>query len=264
MRDLHIPCAGVGDGDHLGDARGNRRGRRAEHRDGPYDTVDLRPLVNVLGLGLRDPVPAVTDGGALQGLLQHLRQPVSVHNRLPSTHQRWRADDGAAPVNTVPGLRRGDIDAKVPIQDDGDVDVADNPGGSVVWHAVRLPDWAARAGLRRLQVRGEHPGGRRAGGPGPGRGRADGSPSCGRRQTLRQQGRIERPSEPCARAGLRHGAGKYDGRRYNGRRRQRRRRRGRRRRRTPGTTRARRRVPTAAIQHRVLTPGSVIGCCDQQ
>jgi len=101
----------------------------------------------VLGFGLRYSVPAAADGGAFQGLLQHLRQSISVHNRLPGAHQRRRTDDGVAPVNTLSRLRREDIDANVPIQDNGDVDVVNNPGGSVVWHAVRLPDRAARPGL---------------------------------------------------------------------------------------------------------------------
>jgi len=33
---------------------------------------------------------------------------------------------------------------------------------------------------------------------------------------------------------------------------------------SPGAPSARRRDPTTAIQHRVLIPGSVIACCDQQ
>jgi len=143
-------CAGVRDGDHLGDAGGDWRGRCIEHRDGTHDTVDLRPLVDVLGPGLRDPVPAAADGGAFQGLLQHLRQSVSVHNRLPGAHQRRRAGDGSAGADSLSGIRRRVADAAVPVQNVGDAAVTDHSGGCVVRHAGRLPDRSTRAGLRRL------------------------------------------------------------------------------------------------------------------
>jgi len=186
VRDPRVSCVGVGDGDHLGDAGGDWRGRRAEHCDGSHDTFDLWPLVDVLRPRLRDPVPAAADGGALQGLLQHLRQSIGVHNCLRGADQRWRASDGLARADPLPRLQRGHRHTDVPVQDAGDAVVAGDPGGRVVRYAIRLSDRTARAGLRRLQVRGEHSGGRRTGRPGSSRGRADGRPGRRPRQTVRQ------------------------------------------------------------------------------
>ena len=141
----------------------------------------------MLGPGLRDPLPSAVDGGPLQRVLQHLRQSSRVHNSLRCEDKRRRAVDGPARADSLSGLRRGDGHAVVPFQNDGDADVVGDVDRRVVRHAGGLPHRPAGAWLRRVQVRGQHTGGRGESRAGSGGRRANGCPSCRYRQAVRQQ-----------------------------------------------------------------------------
>lgn len=60
--------------------------------------------VDVLGPGVRDPVPAAADGGALQEVLQHVRLAGGVHSGAAGAPHRRREDAGAETARALPRL----------------------------------------------------------------------------------------------------------------------------------------------------------------
>lgn len=69
-------------------------------------TVLCLNQVDVLGPGVRDPVPATADGGALQALLQHVRLAGRVHRGAAGAAHGRREDAGPAAAHPLPGLGR--------------------------------------------------------------------------------------------------------------------------------------------------------------
>lgn len=77
------------------------------------------PQVNVLGPGVRDPVPATAHGGALQEVLQHVRLAGRVHRGAAGAHVGRREDAGAAGAHPLPRLGRRERGAAVPLPHHG-------------------------------------------------------------------------------------------------------------------------------------------------
>lgn len=67
--------------------------------------MDLLQVL-VLRSGLRYPVPTTADGGALQKLLQHLRQCGLVYHRLIFSRCRWRAADRSRALHSLSRMER--------------------------------------------------------------------------------------------------------------------------------------------------------------
>lgn len=80
--------------------------------------------VDVLGLGVRDPVPSTADGGPLQAALQHVRVTGRLY-RGAAGAPHWRGEDAGPPCpHTLPGVGRGQRGAALPLPDHGDVALA--------------------------------------------------------------------------------------------------------------------------------------------
>lgn len=88
----------------------------------------LSSQVNVLGPGVRDPVPATPDGGALQEALQHLRIPRRLHRGADGAADGRREAAGTAGADPLPRVGRGEGRTAVPLQDSGDGPVAVHSG----------------------------------------------------------------------------------------------------------------------------------------
>lgn len=109
--------------------------------------------VNVLRSRVRHPVPAAVDGGPLQGILQHLRQPRSLHHRFCRQDIWRRTHNVLASTNQIPGLRRGNSDAAVSVQDVLHATVAYHSGGSLLVDQVGLRDGSVGPRIRFLPLR---------------------------------------------------------------------------------------------------------------
>jgi len=100
----------------------------ADHLPNCLALSSIPGQVHVLGSGLRHPVPAASDGGALQEALQHIWQPIGVHCGSGHPAVWWRGHPGTASADQVSRLRRGDEGADVPLPHHGHVAKSDHPG----------------------------------------------------------------------------------------------------------------------------------------
>lgn len=82
------------------------------------------PQVDVLGPGVRDPVPAAADGGALQEALQHVRLAGGLLRGDAGAALGRGEAAGAAGAHPLPRLGRRERGAAVPLPDHGHDHVA--------------------------------------------------------------------------------------------------------------------------------------------
>lgn len=92
----------------------------------------------MLGSGVRDPVPAAADGGALQALLQHLRFAGRLHSGPAGAAFRRREAPGSARAHTLPRLGCRERGPAVPLSHNGDGVVTVHAGFHLL--AVRVSD----------------------------------------------------------------------------------------------------------------------------
>lgn len=201
----------------MGHANFHRSGRYPLNNHGSHHPINLWPLVHVLRLGLLHPVPAAFDGGSFQAPLQHLRIFSGLHHspRCPTQRGRTHARTGA--FDPLPRLERREAD--IPVQDLGHDPISRHSGWCILAFKVAVQHGSSLAGVRLLQLRGEHPGGHPAGGDAVGGWRADVRPQLGGdgpplrdlRGGPRREGRDERTREPGAGDGRRRRRSHGDG-----------------------------------------------------